>query len=159
MDKETLEAELKVIIADYLKEKDLDFVELIYRFEAAGLVLRVLADKPEGGITMDECFHLNREIGNLLDEKNILEERYILEVSSPGLDRPLKQINDFLRCKNRQAQIFLKVSHEGKMEYSGKIVKVDESCVYINLGAREISIPLLKIHKGKQVIQSGDKNG
>lgn len=85
-----------------MKNQNLDLVDIIYRYEGRGLVLRVLVDKPEGGITLDECAGLNNEISRILDEKDMLQQRYILEVSSPGLDRPLNSKNDFLRCINKE---------------------------------------------------------
>jgi len=152
MDRESLISELEVIIGNYLKEKNLDLVELTYRFEGQGLVLRILTDRPEGGISLGDCFSLNREIGAFLDEKNILQDRYILEVSSPGLDRPLRNKNDFFRCRNKMVQFFLKEPIGGKLEWAGKISSVDEEAVKIEQGGREILLPLEKIIKGKQVI-------
>ncbi|MCX5703859.1 MAG: hypothetical protein NT066_05155 [Candidatus Omnitrophica bacterium] len=69
--------ELKVIIQDYLKNKNLDLVDLICRYEGRDLVLRVLADKPQGGITLGKCTCLNIEISRILDEKDIPEAGYI----------------------------------------------------------------------------------
>ena len=66
-----------------------------------------MADRPEGGIRLGECSQLNRGIGALLDEKDFLSGRYILEVSSPGLDRPLKTKNDLSRKINCEAHFFL----------------------------------------------------
>jgi len=54
------------------------------------MVLRIMADHPHGGITMDECSRLNLEIGDILEEGNVIQSHYILEVCSPGLDRPLR---------------------------------------------------------------------
>ena len=90
MDRPEITDELNNIIEDYLKNQNLDLVDLIYRYEGRDLVLRILVDKPQGGISVGECAHLNSEIGRIVDEKDILQQNYILEVSSPGLDRALK---------------------------------------------------------------------
>ena len=154
MDRQTVINELSSIIGEYLKMKELDLVDFIYRYEGRDLFLRIIAEKPEGGITLDECAHLNNELGLILDEKNILQTMYILEVFSPGIDRPLKTKNDFLRCINREVKFFLNESIEGKLELDGIIQKVDAEAVYIGTKDRILAIPISKIGKAKQIINS-----
>jgi len=152
MDKDALIAELKVIIESFIRERNFDFVELIYHYEGKDLVLRVLADRPEGRITMDECALLNREIGDILEQKSIIESRYILEVSSPGIDRPLITKNDFSRSLNRNVKFFLNDLINGKLEWDGKIIRVDDNSVYADIKGNIVEIPLAKIAKAKQII-------
>jgi len=152
MDREALVNELKTCLADFLKSRNLDLVEVIHRYEGKDLALRILVDKPEGGITIGECAGLNRELSALLDEKNILEEQYILEVSSPGLDRPLKTENDFSRCLNKRAKFFLNDLINGKLEWDGVITKVDGKIVYVDTGTGIMEAPLDKINKAKRII-------
>jgi ribosome maturation factor RimP len=154
MNRQQISAELKNIIGDYLKNQGLDLVDLIYRYEGRDLILRVLVDKPEGGITLDECARLNSQISEILDEKDILQTRYVLEVSSPGLDRTLKTKNDFLRCMNRKVRFFLNETVNAKLEWEGTISKVDEDKIFINTDVGVMEIPLAKINKAKQVIDS-----
>lgn len=150
MDKQAV---IRSIVEDCLMSQALDLVDLIYRDEGRGLVLRLLVDRPEGGITIEECARINREVSRILDEKAILA-RYLLEVSSPGLDRPLETKADFLRCINRQAMFFLNEEIEGRLQLEGSIAKAEEDAVYINTGENKIvKIPLLKIVKAKQVIR------
>lgn len=153
MDRQKILVELKDFMETCLKEKGLDLVDLIYRYEGNSLFLRALVDKPEGGISLDECAHLNEEIGRILDDKDIVRQSYILEVSSPGLDRPLVTKSDFLRCNNRNVRFFLDEPINGKMELQGTITKIDGDSVYIkDLQGKLIEIPLRNINKAKQVI-------
>jgi ribosome maturation factor RimP len=152
MDREVLINDFKVFLEGFFKERDLDFVELIYRYEGQDLYLRVLVDKFNGGITMDECAGLNRELGALLDEKNILESRYILEVSSPGLDRILKTENDFRRVLNKRVRFFLNDYINAKLEWEGAVNKVENSAVFVDTGNGIIEVPLVNINKAKQEI-------
>lgn len=152
MDRQTIINELKNIIGDYLKTQGLDLVDFIYRYAGREFILRIVADKPEGGISLDECAYLNNEISKILDQKNILQERYILEVSSPGLDRPLMVKNDFLRCINKKARFFLSECIECKKELEGVILKVEDDTVFIDIEGRTVGIPLAKIIKAKQII-------
>lgn len=157
MDRQTIINELRSIIGEYLKMKDFDLIDLIYRYEGKDLFLRILVDKPEGGITIDECAQLNSEISIILDEKNILHLRYILEVSSPGVDRPLLTKKDFLRCINRKVRFRLGEPINDKMELAGLICKVDDDSVYVDVGGKILNIPLLKIITAKQIIN--DRQG
>lgn len=146
--------ELNRIIGDYLKNQGLDLVELLCRYEGRDLFLRILVDRPEGGISLDECASLNNELSRILDEQDILKEGYILEVSSPGLDRPLKNKHDFLRCLNRRARFFLLEPVKGKIELEGTISKVTDDSVYVNIETDIIEIPLIKINKARQAVSN-----
>jgi ribosome maturation factor RimP len=152
MDKQEIIEELRGVIGDYLKSEGLDLVDLIYRQEGAGLTLRILADKPKGGITLGECTILNKQIGFLLDEKDILQEKYILEVASPGLDRPLKTGADFLRSINKKARFFFNEQINSKFELEGLISKLENDTVYIDIQGKVIGVPLTKINQAKQII-------
>jgi ribosome maturation factor RimP len=151
MDRDYLTNVLKDLFSDYLKEQNFDLLELIYRYEGKNLVLRILVDKPEGGISMDECANINNQISRLLYEKDLLQERYTLEVSSPGLDRPLVTKKDFLRCLNKAVKIFLSETIEGKWEMQGVITRVDDDAVCIDAQGRTQVIPLVKLRKAKQI--------
>lgn len=152
MDRQAIITELTDIIGDYLRNQGLDLVDLIYRYEGRDLFLRILADRPEGGITLEECSQLNHEIVGILDEKDIIHGRHILEVSSPGIDRPLKAKSDFQRCINRKARFYLCESINGRIEWEGLIKKVEEDKVHVDVEGAIFKIPLTKINKAKQVI-------
>ena len=147
---------MQVIIEGYLETKGLDLVELIYRYEGRGMVLRVLTDRPEGGITLGECTLLNRQISAILEEKGLIEEGYALEVSSPGVDRPLKTKSDFLRCLNKKAHFFLNEQVAEKLEVEGNIKKVENTSLYIERDGLLLEIPLSKINKAKQILIRAD---
>ena len=152
MDRDTLFNELTKIIGEYLRIRGLDLVELICRYQGRDLSLRVLADKPQGGINLEECACLNNVISQILNERDFLKERYILEVSSPGLDRPLKIKSDFLRCINRKVKFFLNEAVKNQIEWDGVIVKVQDDAVDIDIEQEILQIPLFKINKAKQII-------
>ena len=152
MDRQAKISELKTIMQDYLKAKDYDLVEFIYRYEGRDLILRILADRPQGGITIEECADLNKELSNILDENDTLQERYILEVSSPGLDRPLFTKNDFMRCINKKVHLFFNEQVNQKSELEARIVEAGEEVVKVDIDGNISEIPIAKIRKAKQVI-------
>ncbi|MDD5729961.1 MAG: ribosome maturation factor RimP [Candidatus Omnitrophica bacterium] len=153
MRNDALAAELEQIIGDYLKEQGLDLVELIFRYESMGLMLRILADRPQGGITIEECAKLNIRISDILDEKDIIQDRYTLEVSSPGLDRPLRLKKDFLRCLGREVRFFLSEPIAEKIEIAGRIKEVKDESVEVETETGGVEIPFFKITKAKQIIK------
>jgi ribosome maturation factor RimP len=151
MKNEQLIAELEKVISEFLASHGLELVELVYRFEGQGNVLRVMADYPQGGISMGECSRLNRAIGDILEEKNVIDARYILEVCSPGLDRPLRNRSDFKRCSSKSVKCFLKEPINGKIEWDGVIDAVSETHVVLNTREGVLDIPLETINKAKQI--------
>jgi ribosome maturation factor RimP len=164
--KEELIQELKELFTTCSAKENIELIDLISRYEGDKLVLTILADKPQGnglasfgqshrpqgGITLGECALLNRQLSNLLEEKNIIEGDYVLEVSSPGLDRNLKAQKDFLRCLNKEVVFFLNDLVEGKCQWQGKVNKTTEDSVFIEEAGKTLEIPLVKINKARLVI-------
>ncbi len=152
MIKEELIKELNELIGTCLSRQNLELIDLICRYEGNNLVLRVLVDASGGGITLGECALLNRQLGELLEEKNIIDGNYVLEVSSPGLDRCLKTQKDFSRCVNKEAVFFLNDLAGGKCQWQGVISKVDDQSVFIDSSGQVLEIPLIKINKARLVV-------
>lgn len=152
MDKQFLVNQLDLLLREHLSAQGLILVDLVLRYEGGRLILRILADRPSGGISMDECAMLNRDIGAILDEKMVIEDRYTLEVSSPGLDRTLNKKDDFLRILNKEAKFFLNEALNGKIEWDGFIESADEEEVLVKTKEGIIKIPYLKINKSRLII-------
>jgi ribosome maturation factor RimP len=151
MKNEQLSAELERCIGDFLSAQGLELVELIFRPEGQGQVLRLLVDRP-GGISLGECANLNRAIGGMLEENNAIESRYILEVCSPGLDRPLRKVRDFERCRSNTVKCFLKEPINGKIEWDGVILDVKDSLVVLQTKQGVLEFPIEKINMAKQIV-------
>ncbi len=115
-------------------------------------ILKILVDKKEGSITLDECARLNRTISDLLDAQDIIGGGYIMEISSPGLDRPLTDKRDFLRSMNQEVRFFFKEPVSGKVELEGIVTKVTPEAVYIDRHGQVLEIPFSKINKAKRII-------
>lgn len=104
--REEIEKNAEVMITPMLDEKGFELVDVEYVREAGENHLRFYIDKP-GGITIDDCEIINRQMSDLLDDKDIVGEAYILEVSSPGLGRPLKKDKDFERSIGEEVDVRL----------------------------------------------------
>jgi len=142
--------ELNELFLQFLSQENIELVDLICRDESNRLVLRILVDKV-GKITLGECALVNRKLGNLLAEKNIIASDYVLEVASPGLDRNLKTQRDFLRCINKEVVFYLNDLINDKCQWQGVVNKVDNINVWIENAGEILEIPLLKINKAKLV--------
>lgn len=143
--------ELKEIIEPILKENGFELIELIYRREGRNPTLRILADK-KGGITVGECSFLNQMIGDALDKRDLIQEPYILEVNSPGLDRPLKTENDFGRVLGKKIRVNTRRSLEGIVKgntVTGILKEVDANSIKLEIDSGEVlEIPLENIARG-----------
>lgn len=150
------EIALKVndLLKPFLQEFHLVLVDLVVKRRQQDYYLAVIIDRPTGGITIEECSRVNKRLSERLEAENTIREDYILEVSSPGLDRPLKTQQDFLRVMNRTAHFCLAAPVHNKLEQEGLVIKADAAHVVIivsNYG--EVTIPLNTIHKAVQVIK------
>ncbi len=152
MDKESVKQELELLFEQRFVAQGFELVDVIYRKEGAHLFLRILADRVGGGINLDECAQLSRDINQALDELDIIGSRYMLEVSSPGLDRCLVTQKDFTRSLNKKAVFYLSELINGKCQWHGVISKVDGESVFIDSGGSILGIPLTKINKATLTI-------
>ena len=135
---------VKELIGPIAAEKGFCIVDVTYKREGGKHVLRVLADK-EGGITMDECTRLNNELGELLDAENTIEEQYVIEVSSPGLDRRLKKDADFAWAIGKRVKVTTYVPLAGKNMFAGVLLGLGDATIVIDENGTSTEIPREKI--------------
>src|SRR5262245_40117098 len=115
----------------------LDIFEVQFRREAQGMVLRVLIDRPgpsataTESVSVDDCANVSRDLSALLDVEDLVPTAYVLEVSSPGLDRPLRQIDDFRRFAGRRAKIVMSDPVDGQTFFKGRLGGTDGNVVVI----------------------------
>lgn len=153
MDYKAFTEELRTIIMPLVENEGLELVELSFVKTGNTSLIRLLVDKKEGGISVGDCARLNSKIGFVLETNETIKDRYIMEVSSPGLDRPLKTKNDFLRCIGRDVKFFFKEPINGKMEVEGEVRNANEDSVDIDINGVLLEIPLLSITKAKQKLE------
>ena len=149
---EDIKEKIKALLATILSTTSFELVELNIHRSTRSTIIQVFADKPNGGITLDECSMINRKLSEKLEEENFILGRYIVEVSSPGLDRPLKTVKDFLKVMGREVRFHLLEPIENKIEHSGKIKEVHDDEVIIESKLQTITIPFRIIQKAVQII-------
>ena len=109
---------LEEMLTPLVEQESAELVDLTFRKEGAQWVLRVFLDKADG-FTLDDCAYFSDRIGALLDEKNAVSRAYVLEVSSPGLDRVIKKEKDFIRFSGKAVKLRLKAPEAGQRNYAG----------------------------------------
>jgi ribosome maturation factor RimP len=150
---EALKQELISSIEPVLNQMKINLVDLRIGMYGNVMNLRVFADKESGGINIAECTSINRQLVQEIDKRNLIGGDYTIEVSSPGLDWPLKTAKDFKRVLNRKVRFHLTEALEGKIEYSGEVKEILDQSVKIQIKDREMLIPIDKIHKALQIVE------
>ena len=140
----TIEGFAKPLLADM----GLELVEIQYRREGHGWVLRFFIDR-EGGVTIDDCAAASREIGARLEVEDLLDHAYTLEVSSPGLERPLKQRSDFVRYAGRLARIKLREPLAGQRVLVGTLRGLDGERVLLETEGGSLALDMNNIAKAR----------
>jgi ribosome maturation factor RimP len=131
------------IVAPPIEGAGYEVVDVQWKHEPGGWVLRVFVDKP-GGITHTDCERVSRELSAVLDVHDVIPHAYNLEVSSPGLERPLRTASHFRRFVGKRARVRLRQGVDGRRNYSGVIAGVDAEgrTVTLEVDGREHALPL-----------------
>ena len=126
--REIYEKKAETLILPIITKNNYELVDVEFVKEGSNWYLRAYVDK-EGGFTVNDCEKVSREFSDLLDEEDFIEESYILEVSSPGLGRPLKKDKDFERSLGEEVEVKLYKAIEEQKEFSGTLDAYDEMTV------------------------------
>ena len=114
-------------------------------------VLRVYIDRPETGITVEDCEAVSRQISGVLDVEDPIQSEYLLEVSSPGMDRPLFGLDQYRRFAGHQVQLRLRMPFEGRRNYRGLLKGVEGDEVVIMVDEHDYLFPIDSIERAKLV--------
>ncbi|MGD0916213.1 MAG: ribosome maturation factor RimP [Thermodesulfobacteriota bacterium] len=151
MSKEIIDR-VRTVANPILSSEGMELVEIQYRREARGWVLRLYLDK-EGGVTLDDCTRASREVERSLDVEDFIPSPYTLEVSSPGLTRSLKDEKDFLRYCNRLIKVKTLNPIENRRQFMGKLLKISENRIEIETDGGVFQIPLSNVAKANLEIE------
>ncbi|CAH2213982.1 ribosome maturation factor RimP [Tepidibacter aestuarii] len=135
--KRSIENTIEEIVLPIVEKNNFELIDVEYVKEAGHYYLRVYIDK-EGGIGLNDCKMVSEELSELLDETDPIKENYFLEVSSPGIDRPLKKDKDFDRYKGRDVELKLYKAVDGQKQFEGKLEGLFEGIIKIKTDKDEI---------------------
>ncbi|MBI3333132.1 MAG: ribosome maturation factor RimP [Candidatus Omnitrophica bacterium] len=143
---------MKELIEPLLGSRQVELVELTCQPQGGRFLLRFLVDTARG-IRLDELSSLNQAIGALLDEHEVISDRYLLEVSSPGMDRPLRSQADFERLIGRRIRVTTAVPVNGRSDCRGELLGATEEAVFLRLDSGEkLQIQIAQIARAAQEI-------
>ncbi len=137
--REEYEAKTEALILPIVEANSFELVDVEYVKEGSNWYLRAYIDKP-GGITVDDCEIVSRALSDKLDEKDFIDEAYILEVSSPGLSRPLKKDKDFKRSLGLLVEVRLYKAVDKLKVYEGVLTDFDENTITIAVDEEENTV-------------------
>jgi len=131
---------VKELAIPILEREALELVDIEFKREARGWVLRIYIDK-EGGVSLNDCTLVSQQLGDVLDVEDPIDTPYILEVSSPGLTRPLKGTKDYQRYIGRLVKIKTYKEIYGKKVFIGELLGLKEGIVNIKIDKKVYEIP------------------
>ena len=131
---------LTQLLQPVIEDLGYEFVGVKYLAQPGAALLRLYIDRPEQGITVDDCARVSREVGAQLDVEDPIPGHYRLEVSSPGLDRPLFTPAQFERFKGSQARITLSAPVAERRKFKGQIRAVDDGQIVLDVDGQEVRV-------------------
>ncbi len=132
-----------------------ELVHVEYQREPSGRTLRIYIDKPHG-ITLDDCAHISRQLGDILDVALDMDESYRMEVSSPGVPRPMGRRDDFQRFRGGKAKLKTAKAVDGQKNFTGTLEGVDGTDVRLRVGDRTMSIAFVDIVRAHLIQHNGE---
>lgn len=139
---------VKELLGLMARERDYLVLEVGFKRQGPEKFLRITLDKP-GGITLGECASVNTELGEKLEKENVISEHYVLEVTSPGLDRKLKADSDFLWAVGKKLKVTTYKPFDGKNVFKGKLIGLGEGTIVLEEDGKSTEIPRDMIAKAK----------
>ena len=137
------------LIESFLPDFGIELVDVEFKFEQGRWILRVFIDR-QGGVTVDDCASVSRELGDLIEAEDIIGYQYVLEVSSPGLNRPLKKERDFERSIGKMIRLTMSRPVNNQKKYTGRLAKVNGGMIRILVDDnRSVDLSLKEVDKAR----------
>jgi len=143
------------LIKPIIYEMGFELIDVEFLTERGRWILRIYLDK-FGGITLDDCANVSREIGDLIDIKDIIQREYVLEVSSPGLNRPLKNEKAFLWAIGKKVKVSLNTPVDSRTNFVGYLREFQKGILRIETESGFFSLPFADIKKARLVSEFED---
>jgi ribosome maturation factor RimP len=138
---------LEALLAPLVEDLGYEFVGIEYQSNPKNRLIRLYIDRPEVGVGVDDCERVSHEVSALLDVEDPVSGQYTLEVSSPGIERPLFKAAHFLRFVGEDARVLMNVPVEGRRKFKGRIVDADERQVVLEVDGAHRALPVSDIQR------------
>lgn len=139
---------IRALVEPVVVYAGMELIDVEYGREPSGMVLRLIIDKP-GGVTIDDCSHISRLAGDILDAKDLVPWSYNLEVSSPGINRPLKKKDDFERFAGQKVLIKTREPIDGRRNFKGILNGTKENFIVVSSEQTTFNIPFELVAKAR----------
>ena len=147
------EERIKQIIESSVNAEGFDLVRVLFSGAEKDNTLQIMVERLDGtNMTSDDCEKLSRSLSALLDVEDVIQSRYLLEITSPGIDRPLVKLADYDRFKGREAKIETLLPIDGRKRFKGELLGTDGKKIILNFEGKEIKIDFEAITKAKLVL-------
>jgi ribosome maturation factor RimP len=140
------------LIEPILEDMDFELVDVEYLSKQGRWVLVITIDK-ETGVTIDDCARVSREIGDVIDVKDIIEKEYTLEVSSPGLNRPLKKEKDVIRAMGKKIKVKMAHPVEGRRNFTGYLRNYRDRVLCLEIEGKKVTLPWRDVEKANLIYE------
>ncbi|MGI6108926.1 MAG: ribosome maturation factor RimP [Eubacteriaceae bacterium] len=152
MAKISKEQQLFEMLSPIVEEAGYECVDVTFEKNGPDWILTAFIDCPEG-VSLDDCEKVSRIIDPFLDEKDPIDQSYFLEVSSPGIDRPLKRDRDYEKAVGKKITVSLFVKRDGSKEFTGILKEAGPETIVLDTGNGEICFTRKEISKAAPVIE------
>lgn len=149
--KAAMDRRLAEIITPVIEDMGYELVR-VRLMSGKNAILQVMADKPEGGIEVDDCAKISTAVGAVLDVEDPITDEYALEVSSPGIDRPLTRLKDFANFEGYEAKIETDDLIDGRRRFKGELAGVEGNEVLINIEEGTVGLQFEWLSDAKLVL-------
>ena len=154
-ERERVLATVKKLAEPLCHAEGMELVFIEFQAEPGGRILRIYIDQP-GGVTLDDCVAISRQLGDLLDVSLETDEPYNLEVSSPGANRPLGKLADYERFKGQEAKIQISEPLDGQKNFKGTLMGAEDRVITILTNDKTVAIRFDTITKARLINYNGE---
>jgi len=147
-----LQEQIEQLLDPILTSLGLTLWDLDFKKEGPQWLLRIYIEHEPGGVTLGDCETVSRDLSTALDVEDLIPHAYTLEVSSPGIDRPLTRAKDYARFAGFEAKLETRAPIDGRKRFKGRLKGLEAETVKIEVEGAELALPLEEIEKAKLVL-------
>lgn len=148
----SVEETVRSLAAGAVRGEGMDLVDLEFRREPAGWVLRLFVEKPEG-VGLNDCQRISEVVGTLLEVEDPIPHPYTLEVSSPGLTRPLRRDEDWERALGKLVKVITRQAVAGRQDITGRLKEVRAETLVLDVGGTATEVPRELVARARMEIE------
>jgi ribosome maturation factor RimP len=149
MNRDPRAEKVEKLIEPVAENEDLEIVDVDLVREPAGLVLRILLDTKEGGVNLDKLSKASQQISAILDDADVISQKYMLEVSSPGIERPLKKPEHFKRFVGSKVFVKTGIAIGKRKQFKGKLVEAGDNGFVVEVDGERFEIAYENVSKAR----------